>query len=102
MSQMQNFACPSCGGSLSYSGTAPTMVCAYCGNTVAVPAELRQPGLQLEAQQLARKTTRWVIIFLILVFGVPTCVGLAGTFIGIAASLLVPLITLFSAFFFGR
>ncbi len=99
MSQMQNFACPSCGGSLTYSGTAPTLVCTYCGNTVAVPDALRQPGLQLEAQQTVSKTMRWVIIFIILVFGVPTCLALGGAFIGIAASLLVPIITIFAAFF---
>ena len=78
------------------------MVCQYCGNTVAVPAELRQPGLTLEAQQTSQKAMRWVVIFIILVVGVPTCVGLAGTFIGIGASLIVPIITIFAAFLGGR
>jgi len=49
MSALQNFACSSCGGALSNSGTAPTMVCTYCGNTIAVPDALRQPGLVLAA-----------------------------------------------------
>ena len=78
------------------------MVCQYCGNTVAVPEALRQPGLTLEAQETSRKATRWIIIFLILVVGVPTCVGLAGTFIGIGASLIVPIITIFAAFLGSR
>ena len=59
MSSEQNFACPSCGGRLTYAGTAPTMVCNYCGNTIAVPNELRQPGLNLAAQQLSSRTMRW-------------------------------------------
>ncbi len=99
---MQTYACPSCGGALSYAGTAPTLVCSYCGSTVAVPDALRQPGLQLEAQQTATQTTRWFIIFLVLVFGVPTCLGLAGSVIALAAGLLVPLLTLVMAFFLGR
>jgi len=38
---------------LSNSGTAPTMVCTYCGNTIAVPDALRQPGLVLAAPLFA-------------------------------------------------
>jgi hypothetical protein len=99
---MQNFACPSCGGTIAYSGTAPTTVCPYCGNTVAVPDELRQPGLALEAQETGRKATRWIVIFLVLVVGVPTCVGLAGTVISVAVGLLVPILTIFAAFLGGN
>ena len=37
-----SFKCPACGAQLSYSGGDETTVqCAYCSNTVGVPAELR-------------------------------------------------------------
>ncbi len=37
-----SFRCPACGAPLSYSGGDETTVqCAYCSNTVGVPAELR-------------------------------------------------------------
>jgi hypothetical protein len=102
MSTMQSFACPNCGGSINFQGTDPTTVCPYCGNTVAVPQALRQPGLDLEAKKALDHGSRYLIIFVILVFGIPTCLAVAGTVIGIGASLLVPVIMLFTAFFFGR
>ncbi|MCC7358924.1 MAG: hypothetical protein IT317_05575 [Anaerolineales bacterium] len=99
---MPTFACPSCGGSLAYSGAAPTVVCQYCGSTVAVLAELRRPGLTLPAHETNRQAMRWLVIFLVLVVGVPTCLGLAGAFLSVAAAVLVPLLALFATFLASR
>jgi hypothetical protein len=99
MSALQTFNCPNCGGHLRYSGAAPSLTCQYCGSQVAVPDELRAPALQLEAQQTAGRYGRYLIIFILLAVGVPTCLGLAGSFIGLAAGILVPLITIFTSFF---
>lgn len=37
------FQCPSCGSSLSPEGNHAQIKCPYCGNTVIVPPELREP-----------------------------------------------------------
>ncbi len=37
----QRFNCPSCGAVLEYQGDEPAVRCAYCGNAVVVPEELR-------------------------------------------------------------
>ena len=43
MTDGETFQCPSCAAILRVTGDAATMRCEYCGNTVAVPAELRPP-----------------------------------------------------------
>src|SRR5689334_24608094 len=86
-SPMQSFACPSCGGALNYSGTNPTMVCTYCGNTVVVPDELRQAGQVVATQQLTRQVSRWMVLFIILVVGLPICLATGGTLVGVLASI---------------
>ena len=100
MAQMQTFNCPRCGGNLAYpsGSTEPNLTCQYCGSTIPVPDELRAPGLQARASAEAIKYGRWLIIFILLVVGVPTCLGIGGTLIGIAASILAPLIAIFAAF----
>lgn len=37
------FNCPTCGSSLTAQGAQGEIKCPYCGNTVIVPAALRQP-----------------------------------------------------------
>ncbi len=37
----RNFSCPTCGAPLHYDGDDASVRCAYCDNTVIVPAELR-------------------------------------------------------------
>ena len=41
MSNVRSLTCPSCGASLNIEGNNPEIKCAYCGNTVIVPPELR-------------------------------------------------------------
>src|SRR5689334_21187593 len=41
MSTVRSLTCPSCGAALSVDGNSPEIKCAYCGNTVVVPPELR-------------------------------------------------------------
>ena len=31
--------CPTCGGSLEYNGVSPTVLCKFCGNTIAVASQ---------------------------------------------------------------
>jgi LSD1 subclass zinc finger protein len=63
----QSFNCSNCGAPLDYSGgSAPTIRCPFCNNTVIVPAELRdhsvgsdgrvvlQPGQLKDIADLAR------------------------------------------------
>ncbi|MFZ1041114.1 MAG: hypothetical protein WCA79_08640 [Anaerolineales bacterium] len=41
MSDAKTFKCPSCGSALEPDGDEKEIKCAYCGNTVIVPEELR-------------------------------------------------------------
>ena len=43
MAEVRTFQCPSCAAVLQVTGNATTVKCAYCGNTVEVPPELRPP-----------------------------------------------------------
>jgi DNA-binding beta-propeller fold protein YncE len=40
----QPFKCPSCGAPLSFENVGASVSCHFCGSTVIVPEELRQPG----------------------------------------------------------
>ncbi len=42
MAEAKLFTCPSCGSSLSPEGAKAQIKCAFCGNTVIVPADLRE------------------------------------------------------------
>jgi DNA-directed RNA polymerase subunit RPC12/RpoP len=46
MTEGKLFKCPSCGSALSPQGDAAEIKCQYCGNTVIVPEELREPARQ--------------------------------------------------------
>lgn len=42
--QVHDFKCPNCGGNLQYHpGDGSTITCPYCGDSVIVPRELREP-----------------------------------------------------------
>jgi hypothetical protein len=102
----QTFSCPNCGATLDYAGDggltgAQTMSCAYCGNTVAVPPELWQP---IEAAKTAQTVSQWskyLLIFIIIVFVVPTCLGLIGTLLGIGGSVIGAIFAIIAPFLFN-
>jgi hypothetical protein len=61
------------------------MRCQYCGTEVPVPDELWQ---EAETKQTMNKWGRYLIIFLVLVVGIPTCLGMVGTLLGIGGSII--------------
>ncbi len=87
----QTFSCPNCGGSAEYTG-GPTARCQYCNNLVTAPPELRQEDLQQQATQTASKAGRYFLIFLLIVVGIPSCLGLIGTLIGVFFGIAGPIL----------
>lgn len=95
---MQTFNCPSCGGTLDYAGAGRTMKCPYCGTVAQVPAALWQPA---EQAQFASQGKKWLMVFLIVTVGIPTCAGIVGTLVGVGGGLLGAIIP-FVLSFMGR
>ena len=81
----QTLSCPRCGASLEYHGTGRTMQCSYCATILDVPEEFWGAA---EAAETARRWKRYVILFLVLTVGLPTCLGLLGTVLGIGGGIL--------------
>jgi len=79
------FNCPRCGAGLDYRGSGRTMECSYCGTKLDVPEEFWGAA---EAAETARRWKRYGILFLILTVGLPTCLGLLATVLGIGGSIL--------------
>ena len=86
---MQTFNCPSCGGTLEYDGSGRTVKCPYCGTVAQVPEGLWQP---VEQAKTVTQWKKWIILFLVLTVGLPTCLGLLGTFVGIGGGILAAII----------
>jgi hypothetical protein len=82
---LQTFSCPNCGGTLEYDGHGRTMKCAYCGTVAQVPEALWQP---IEQAQSVQQWKKWIVIFLVLTVGLPTCLGLVGTLVGVGGAIL--------------
>lgn len=85
----QSFNCPNCGAALEYPGAGRTMACTYCGTTVQVPQELWQP---VEEARTANQWKTYLIIFLVVTVGLPTCLGLLGTVLGIGGGIFAAII----------
>jgi hypothetical protein len=83
----QSFSCPSCGGILEHSGHDAHISCPYCGNTLAVPTELWQPSQQAKTAEDVSRYARYLLIFIAIVVGVPTCLGLIGTLLGLGGAI---------------
>ena len=81
----QTVSSPRCGASLEYHGNGRTMQCSYRETIVDVPQEFWGAA---EAAETARGWKTYVILFLILTIGLPTCVGLLGTVLGIGGGIL--------------
>lgn len=86
---MPSFNCPNCGAALEYSGSGRMIQCPYCGTTVQVPEEMWEP---VEQAQTVNQWKKYVIIFLIVTVGLPTCLGLLGTALGIGGSIFAAII----------
>lgn len=87
----QKFNCPNCGASNTYSGEGNTVRCAYCGSDVKPPEEMVN---QAAVARLGSKAKPWIILFIIVVFVIPTC----GTLIGVGAGLLGSIVAFFASF----
>ena len=87
---MQTFECPSCGGALEYAGGGRTIKCPYCGTVAQVPEALWHP---LEQAQTAKQWQKWVGIFLLVTVVLPTCLGLAGTVVGVGGGILAAIVS---------
>jgi hypothetical protein len=61
-----------------------------------VPESMWQP---IERAQLAGQGRKWLIWFLILTIGLPTCLGLAGALVGVGGGLLAAIISFILSFF---
>ncbi len=60
------------------------MTCQYCGTTRQVPEGLWR---DVEQSQTAAQWRKHIIIFLLVPVGLPTCLGLFGTILGIGGSI---------------
>ncbi|MCB9135180.1 MAG: hypothetical protein H6636_07125 [Anaerolineales bacterium] len=100
---LQTFSCPNCGGTLEYTGDAAqtgvqTISCGYCGNLVAVPYEFWQPVEEAKNAMVMQQWTKYLIIFIVIVFVVPTCLGVVGTLLGIGGSIIGGIVAILASF----
>lgn len=89
------FNCPRCGGANEYGGEGDTVRCQFCGSDVQPPQEMVE---RAAAARLNSKAKIWIILFIIVVFVIPTCVGFGGTLIGVAASVIGTFVSLIAPF----
>jgi len=95
----QTFNCTGCGAALEYTlGPEHTLRCQYCGISMPVPEEFWR---EAEVKQTMSKWGKYLIIFLVITIGIPTCLGLVGTLLGIGGSI-IGIIIGFLAQIFGR
>ena len=92
------FNCPNCGAPNAYSGEGNSVVCAYCGQEVHPPEEMVN---QAAVARFGSKAKVWIVLFIIVVFVLPTCIGFGGTLIGIAASIFGAIAAFIAAVFGG-
>ncbi len=85
----QPFNCPNCGATLDYSGVGRTMKCPYCGTLVQAPEQLWQPA---EEARTVNQWKKYILIFLLITVGLPTCLGLVGTVVGIGGGIFAAII----------
>ncbi len=92
------FNCPNCGGVNEYAGEGDIVRCQFCGSDVHPPQEMVN---QAAVVRVSSKAKVWFVLFIVVVFVLPTCLGLGGTLIGIAASILGTIIAILAPFFGG-
>jgi predicted RNA-binding Zn-ribbon protein involved in translation (DUF1610 family) len=79
------FNCPNCGAPNQDKGEGDTIVCAYCGQDIHPPEEMVNKARVLH---LSSQAKTWIILFVIVVFVLPTCISFGGTIIGVLAAIL--------------
>ena len=89
------FNCPNCGGTNEYAGESDTVRCQYCGREVAPPHEMVS---QAKLARISSKAKVWIVLFVLVVFVLPTCIGFWGALAGIAASIIGTLAAIFASF----
>ena len=94
----QHFNCPNCGAPNEYAGEGDAVRCVYCGQDVRPPEEMVN---QAAVARLSSKAKNWIVLFIVVVFILPMCLGFGGALIGILASILGA-IAAFVAPFIGR
>lgn len=85
----QSFNCTNCGGALDYGGSGRTMKCPYCGTTVEVPEALWGEAEQVKT---GNQWKTYIIIFLVVTVGIPTCLSLLGMALGIGGGIFAAII----------
>jgi DNA-directed RNA polymerase subunit RPC12/RpoP len=103
------FNCPNCGAQLEDLEGNSSLICQYCGNSVVVPTELQQAQAQEEVRKilswLELRKNRWFqvgVAQFFVIFVLPTCLGLAGSLLGILAGVGAPIVAVILQFLFGR
>ncbi len=91
----QTIPCPSCGAQLEVQGGRPAIQCSYCGNSVVVPGAVAEAA-ELEPPTPAdqKRLLKIGLIVLILVFVVPTCIGLAVSILGALVGIGAPIVSI--------
>ncbi len=89
----QTFACPNCGAKIEAAGSTTSVRCAYCDSIVPVAPEIKEAIQQAQVAQTSRTVGKYVIIFVVVIFVVPTCIGLCAALVGVLA----PLVAIFFA-----
>jgi uncharacterized membrane protein YvbJ len=92
------FNCPNCGGANEYAGEGDTVRCQFCGSDVHPPEDMVNKAT---VARVSSKAKVWIILFIIVVFVLPACIGFGGTLIGVAASIIGTLVAIFASFFGG-
>ena len=86
----QNFNCPQCGATNTYSGAGDHQRCEYCGTLIPVPQEFAS---QAALRKFSAQARPWIILFLVVVFVLPVCgtiIGIIGSILGTIAAFLAP------------
>jgi DNA-directed RNA polymerase subunit RPC12/RpoP len=89
------FNCPRCGAPIQYEGEEANIPCPYCNSPVKVPV-----GTSLKRWWKSLGPTGKVIFWLVIVlFVLPTCIGLAASIMGGAIGICVPFLAFIPALF---
>lgn len=99
----QTLPCDRCGGAVTFQDGETFLPCPYCGTLQALPDELRAAAETAAAEQAVRRLStqapRWLILFVVVVFILPTCLGICGSLVGALAGFLGPLAAVLASLF---